>query len=116
MGDPRQGRADMSVLRGFDPRRNRPAEPSTPPKVPKPPKEAAAAKPGLGALAGLGAGKRPSEPSRQHALGALAALGGSTDSREQNVVVADIIRRAENAFSPDAMADEAELCIRGERP
>jgi hypothetical protein len=28
--------------------------------------------------------------------------------------VADIIRRAENAFSPDAMTDEAELCIRGE--
>jgi hypothetical protein len=27
---------------------------------------------------------------------------------------ADVRRRAENAFSPDALADEAELCIRGE--
>jgi hypothetical protein len=29
-------------------------------------------------------------------------------------VVADIIRRADSALSPDAVADEAELCIRGE--
>jgi hypothetical protein len=29
---------------------------------------------------------------------------------------ADVRRRAGNALSPDAMADEAELCIRGELP
>jgi hypothetical protein len=83
----------MSALRGFDPRRNRPAEPSTPPKAPNPPKGAAAAQP---------------------SLGALAALGEPTDSHERDPAVADIIRRAGNAFSPDVMADEAELCIRGE--
>jgi hypothetical protein len=104
----------MSALRSFDPRRNRPAEPSTPPKVPNPPKEPAGAEPGLGALAGLGAGYPLCEPSPNCALGALAALGGSTEGHGHKAEVVAIIRRTGNALLPDAMADEAELCIRGE--
>ena len=81
-----------------------------------PPKEAAAAQLSLGPLAGLGASNTVCEAFSTRALGALAALGEPTDSHERDPAVADIIRRAGNAFSPDVMADEAELCIRGELP
>ncbi len=102
----------MSALRSFNPRRNRPVEHPTPPKAPNPPKVAVSAEPGLDALAALGADNPVCEPYPTQALGALVALGASTDGREHEAVVADIIRRAGNAFSPDVMADEAELCIR----
>jgi hypothetical protein len=54
--------------------------------------------------------KTPSEPN----FGNNGNFGiGILESRD-SAYVADALRRAENAFSLDAMADEAELCIRGE--
>jgi hypothetical protein len=47
-------------------------------------------------------------------LAALAALAASPPSPEHDAAVLDTICRAENAFSYDAMVDEAKLCIRGE--
>jgi hypothetical protein len=80
-------------LRAFDPHRKASGEPSQAAKVAKPAKA------------------NPPEPS---SLAALAGLAASPPSSEHDAAVLDIIRRADNAFSPDAMADEAELCIRGE--
>jgi hypothetical protein len=80
-------------LRTFDPRRKASGEPSQAAKVAKPAK--------------IG-------PPPRSSLAALAGLAASPPSPEHDAIVLDIIRRADNAFSPDAMADEAEVMIRGE--
>jgi hypothetical protein len=81
-------------LRAFDPRRKVPGATSQPAKVAKPAKV---------------------ELPHPSSLAALAALAASPPSPEHDAAVLDTICRAENAFSYDAMADEAELCVRGER-
>jgi hypothetical protein len=80
-------------LRAFDAHRNVPGAASQPAKVAKPAKV---------------------EPLHPVTLAALAGLAAQTLPLGHDLAVREIARRAENAFSPDAMADEAELCIRGE--
>jgi hypothetical protein len=80
-------------LRPLDPRRKVPGASSPPAKVAKPAKI---------------------DLPRLSSLAALAGLAAQTLRSEHDLAVREVIRRAENAFSPDAMADEAELCIRAE--
>jgi hypothetical protein len=39
-----------------------------------------------------------------------------TPSAADYAYAAEAVRRAENAFSPDAMGDETEVLVRGEAP
>ena len=85
----------MSALRRFDPRRPAPERSPAAPNPPKAPNRVANGPATLGGLA---------------ALGAAYPAPGPADF----ACAAEALRRAGNAFSPEALADEAEVTIRGE--
>ena len=88
----------MSALRGFDPRRD-PSEPGkAAPKAAKPPKVAGSFPITLGGLGTLG-----------------APLPRSAEITVENLAYAhEVLRRAYAMLSPEVLADEAEVTLRGE--